>query len=225
MSITLTVTGNKSILESKFQPPVNLWDKCECGLIFFSAFNSIPNINNSNNVFAYGENGNQLKIPHGTYDLFDLTNYLQNKLVDCQLKIEPNSNNMKCSIYCSKTINFNVNNSIGQLIGFKKRKLEANKWHESEEPVNILPLAVIRIECDLVQGSFINGIAEHIIYEFVPNVASGHRYIEVPKNIIYLPVNKSSLTSVTVKIVDEFGNPVDFNGETIQLRLHLRRTT
>ena len=117
-----------------------------------------------------------------------------------------------------------MENSIGSLLGFSKTKLIANKWYESVNPVNILPVSVIRIECDLVLGSYINGLPSHIIHEFVPNIPPGHQYIEAPKNIIYFPINTKNISSITVKIVNEHGDYIDFRGENIQLRLHLRQS-
>lgn len=223
MSITLSITGHKSLLESYYHPPLSIGDKYECGLLYFSSINSVPNINASNNTFSYGEEGRQLQIPCGIYDLYDIGNYLESNLADCEIKIEPNNNTLKCLLFCSKTVHFDINNSIGQLLGFRRTKLEANKWHESETPVNILPLSLIRVECDLIHGAYTNGSASHIIHEFVPNVPPGHQYIEVPRNIIYFPINKSNISSITIRIINERGHLIDFKEENIQLRLHLRR--
>lgn len=224
MSLTLTMTGNEPILESHFQPPLSIEDNWECGLIFFSAINSISNVNTTNNIFAYGDDGETLKIPCGTYDLYDLLSFLETNVNNCEINIKPNTNTLKCSIYCTKTIHFEEKNSIAKLLGFNNKKLEANKWHESEIPVSILPVSVIRIECDVVQGSYVNGLPSHIIHEFVPNVPPGHRFIEVPNNIIYLPVIKKNISKITVKIVDSLGKCIDFRRENILLRLQLRKS-
>jgi hypothetical protein len=224
MSVTLTITGNKSILHSYFQPPIYTSDKYECGLLYFSALNSVPNINATNNVFTYGDEEKQLELPFGTYDLYDIGDYLQEKLTDCEIKIKANNNTLKCELYSTKTIHFDKTYNFATLLGFGKVKLEANKWHVSEKPVNILPLSSIRVECDFIKGSYTNGTPSHVIHEFVPAVPPGHRYIEIPKNIIYFPVNKSSLSSVTVKIIDSHGECIDFREENIQLRLHLRKS-
>lgn len=222
MSVTLSIAGNNSLLESYFQPPLTFGDQCECGLLNFTAVNSIPNITSCNNIFSY--DNKKLEIPVGNYDLESLVNYLENNIHACDIIIKASSNTLKCYLYCSKTVNFDVENCIGKLLGFSNVKLEANKWHESVNPVNILPLSVIRIECDLVQGSYINGLPSHIVHEFIPDVPPGYRFIEVPKNIIYLPVTKNSISSLTIKVVDESGNFIDFRGETVQLRLHLRKS-
>lgn len=222
MSYTLTFSGNQSMLETTFHPPLILEDDYECGLLYFSVFNAIPNITSDNNVFTYGEKNNEIKIPNGSYDLLDIYEYI-NDNIDCELRIKSNCNTSTVSIYCSKSINFKASTSIGSILGFQKGILEANKWHVSVNPVSILPVSVIRIECDLVQGSYIEGISSHIIYEFMPNVSPCYRFIEKPINIIYFPVKTKSIASVTVKIIDQNGNNINFGGENIQMCIHLRK--
>jgi hypothetical protein len=65
----------------------------------------------------------------------------------------------------------------------------------------------------------------HTIHEFSPDVLPGYKINEVPKNIIYLPLNTNSISSVTLELVDQDGNLIDFRGETITIRLHLRPST
>lgn len=136
MSITVTISGNKSELDTFFQPPLYLSGQFECGLLYFSVLNSIPNARINNNI-----------------------------------------------------------------------------------------IPVIRIECDLVHGSYSNGLPTHIIHEFVSNTATGQQIIEIPRNPIYFPVNKNTITSISIKIVDQFGFCINFREEhkNIELRLHIRK--
>lgn len=223
MSITLTITGNKSILQTKFLPPLNIDDSYECGLLYVSVFNSVPNINDINNTFFYGDGGECIKLPVGAYDIQHLCEHINNNTKDCKIEIDGNSNTLTCSLYCNKTVNFQNETGFGSLLGFPKVKLQPNKWHESVYPINILPLSLIRIECDLVHGSYTNGSPSHIIYEFVPNVPPGHRFVEKPRNIIYYPVMKNNISDITVKLIDLEGNIIDFREEEIVLCLHLRK--
>lgn len=223
MSISLTISGNQSMLETFFQPPLNLEGRYECGLLYFSVFNTIPNINDTNNIFSYGEVNDQIKIPRGSYDLHDICEYLKHNVKDCELKLESNINTSTCYLFCTKPINFDVNNSVGNLLGFPGTKLEANKWHASTNPMDILPVSLIRIECDLVHGSYTNGKSSHIIYEFIPDVPPSFRFLEKPKNIIYYPITNSNISSFTIQVVDQLGDHIDFGGENIQACLHLRK--
>lgn len=223
MSITLTITGHESVLQTEFNPPLILDDNYEGGLLYFSTFNTIPNINVNNNIFAYGKD-KQIKIPYGTYDLIDLHEYLKSELKNVQLQIKSNNNTLKCLLFCTEPIHFEVKNSIASILGFPHKILESNKWHESVDPVNIIPTSMIRIECDLVQGSYTNGLPSHIIHEFVLNVPPSHQIIEVPKNIIYFPITKKHISSIIVKILDLKGVPINFKNENIYLSLHLRKS-
>ena len=55
MSITRTLCGKTSVLTANYFPPIELAGNFECALIDFITFNSIPNIDESNNLFHFGE--------------------------------------------------------------------------------------------------------------------------------------------------------------------------
>lgn len=222
MSFTVSITGNDSFLTTYYSPPLQLDGEYECGLLYFSSFNSIPNIDDTNNMFHYGENDN-VKIPEGSYELEDINDFLKRNVKDCDLKLTCNNNTLTTKLFCSKDIHFNKSNSIGAILGFGNEILRSNKWHESRFPISILPTTIVRIECDIVSGSFVNGIPSHIIYEFAPNVPPGYRIIEIPKNIIYFPVNHNSVSNITVKILDGANKLVNLRKEEIQLYMHIKK--
>lgn len=221
MTITLTITGDSSEINTYFYPPITLDEKYECGLLYFSTFNSIPNITKNNNSLICGDE--KIEIPYGMYSLEDINDYLAN-LKTCKIELISNNNTLTCSVFCNKDINFNIENSIAPLLGFPKTILKANKRHTSSDPVHILPVTLIRIECDLVQGSFTNGKPSHVLYEFVPNVPPGYQFIEAPKQILYYPIQKKYLSSVKIRLTDLEGKTIDFQNEKIHLSLHLRKS-
>lgn len=59
-------------------------------------------------------------------------------------------------------------------------------------------------------GSYVNGRAGHVIYEFFPNVPAGYRLLEFPDPVIYLPITNNTINCITVRIVDQIGQLVDF---------------
>ena len=222
MSFTLSITGSSSNLLTNYSPALQLNGEYECGLLYFSTFNSIPNVNNSNNKVFYGDS-DLLELPEGSYELEDINDYLKGNLQDCTIKLSCNNNTLKTTVLSSKDINFAKNDSIGHLLGFGKDILKANILHESRFPVSILSTVVIRIECDIVSGSYVNGKPSHIIHEFVPNVPPGYRIIEIPKNLIYFPVNQNSISSINVKIRDDKNQLINLRGEEVQLYLHVKK--
>lgn len=222
MSFTLSITGTSSTLVTNYSPALQLDGEYECGVLYMSTFNSIPNIDNRNNNFYYGKN-KVIKIPEGSYELQDIDDYLKEHIQGCSFALTCNNNTLKTSILCSENINFDKENSIGNLLGFGSESIQANILTESPYPVSILSTTIVRIECDIVSGSFVNGKPSHIIHEFVPNVPPGYRIIETPKNVIYFPVTQNSLNTITIRILDVNNNLVNLRGEEIQIYLHLRK--
>lgn len=230
MSLTLTLNGTDSLLSADFLPPIELGEgEYECALIYFKSFNSIPNVDKSNNLFHYGDN--IITIPEGSYELDNIIHYLEqeinrtagddpNKTID----ILANTNTMKCLFYSPYyDIHFEKENSIGSIFGFSRKILPKNQVHNSDQPINILITNTIRVECNIVRGSFINNKSSHVLHEFSPSVPPGYQIIECPPNLIYLPLKTNTIQNLQVCIVNEEGNLVNFRNENITLRLHIRK--
>lgn len=221
MSLTLSITGNSSTLSTYYPNTLQLNGQYECALLHFSTFNSIPNIDETNNKFYYGSE--IIEIPEGTYELQDISDYLKSEIKGASIKLHCNNNTLKTTIHCTKDIDFEKENTFRRLLGFDKQILKGNKWHMSQFPVNILPTTVVRIECDIISGSYINGEPSHIIHEFALNVPPGYRIIEIPKNAIYFPINQNNISCIHIRLLDINNRLLNLRGEEVQLYLHLRR--
>jgi len=226
MSITLTLNGNSSILTNNFFPPIDLREKeYICGLADFQTYNSIPNIDEENNKFIIGDK--TVTIPIGSYEIEDIEKFLRKELQITKtdknkLIIRANNNTLKCEIFADMEIDFTREDTIGRLLGFSRKKLSLNKWHTSDLFVDINKINIIRVECNIISGTYIDGKEAHILHEFSINVSPGYKIIEVPKNVIYLPVTVNQISSITIKLLDQNGNLINFRGEAITIRLHLK---
>lgn len=301
MAKALTFSGKSSQLTVDYFPAIDLSDgDYVCGLVDFQTFNSIPNIDKTNNLFyvgyenffndellvnevgenesievesLYDDGDNNLnsndvnapqyvvvseqqqqqsetiatttktiknskikkrqpltsiQIPTGSYEVEDLYKYLKKvlKIRNVELLLRANKNTLQCEIMCSQPIDFTKPNNIGSLLGFRHEQiLEENIVHVSKLPADILKVNVIRVECSIIQGSYLNGQPSHSIHEFSPQVPPGYKIVEVPQHVIYFPVTVKNIHSISLSIVDQQNQLVDFRGETITVRLHIKKVT
>lgn len=226
-SMTVSLTGTSSTLEAHFFPPIELSSNKNyvLGLVELLSCNSIPNVDEYNNIFIAGNF--KLTIPTGSYELQDLEKYIKEHLRehDIEFSLKPNNSTLHSEIKCSEAVNFKIKNSIGSLLGFSPKILKANKIHSSDLPVRILKINSLRVECNITVGAYINGEKVHTIHQFFPSVPPGFKIIEVPSHIIYLPIGVKCIDYIQLRIVDQDGDLVNFRNEVITIRLHIKSTT
>jgi len=224
MGFTLTLNGNKSTLNASFFPPITLNEEYECGLVDLQTYNSIPNIDKNNFRFVIGDQ--LVEIPTGSYEIDDIYNYittvLKRSAPNINLEMKANNNTLKCEIKSNRMIYFNHQRTIGPLLGFSSTVLYPDMLHSSDLPVEINKVNSIRVDCNIINGSFFNDKATHTLHEFSPTVPPGYKINEVPRTVIYLPVTSQEIRSITIRLLDQNGDLINFQGENITVRLHLR---
>ena len=225
MSITLTLNGNTSVLVANYFSPIQLNEPYLCGLISCDTYHSIPNVDVQNNIFHIGDY--KIEIPIGSYEISDISDLITSKYYSLnpkgQLRIEANYNTLQTFIKSSlNTIYFDRERSIGSLLGFSNRVLKNGEEHHSDKPIDITKINLISIDSNIVSGSYINSTSAHTLHQFSLNVSPGYKITEAPANVIYLPLNTRTINTLVLKIVDQDGNLINFRGEKISIRLHLK---
>lgn len=235
MSTTVTFTGKSSVLTSNFINELELDERFDysCGLLDFTAYQSIPNIHSGNNNVYFTQKIDEdmekfytFKIPVGTYEYKELADYITDKFESYGItfSLTVSKQTLKTTIKCSVKLVFIEKDSFHRIFGFADREsITADTPIESEHIVKITTLNTIIIECDIVSGSYRNGEKSHSLYEFAPKVAVGYKIIEEPRNIVYLPIRTKRIRSIQLRIVDQNRNLVDFRGEEITCRIHIKR--
>lgn len=220
------------MLTADYYPQIELDDRYEyaLGLIGLHTYNTIPNVYEGHNKFYYADQ--VITIPTGSYEIGDLETYIQQQLVSPKndisnknaiLSIKPNNNTLRCEIKSIFSVDFRPADSIGHMLGYSKRVLDANKWYESDLPVQIIKVVTIRIECNIVTSTYYDTHLSHTLFEFSPSVEPGYSINIEPRNIVYLPINTRSINNITLTLLDQDGDPVNFRGEQIVIRLELKR--
>lgn len=182
----------------------------------------------------------KIHMPPGAYEIDeinkhiqeDLWNYLypdikvvNQQLIDDFFKMTANNNTLKCEIKSKFIVNFGCGNSLADLVGFANEKYQPSLKIESTMPINIMNFGLIRLDCNIIAGSYINGKEAHTIFSFDIDVEPGYKLTKEPHNIMYLPVTPSGrqyIDNITIRIVDDNGELLDFGGETINIILELK---
>jgi hypothetical protein len=211
-----------------------VYEDSEIALLCLQTYNSIPNINETNNTICFQKDEKlELCLRPGCYEIEDVINEIK-----YQLKIKTNSEQQKnidldmwvdkhdfrCNIKCDSLIYFPVTNSLASVLGFTQSTYEnAKHGIRSEKAVNINSVNSIKVICDIAQGSFNNNDPSHSIYEFFPTVESGAKIVQSPSNLIYYPILNSTIDSIRVNLVDQENNPIQNFEEKLTIVLHIKR--
>lgn len=135
---------------------------------------------------------------------------------DKVFSLEPNTNTMKCELSCM--------HSPARVLGFSPALYQRDRIHKSDFTVEIIGLRVIRVECNIISGTYVNNELCHVLYEYEIEVAPGYKLTKEPHHIINLPVIKQDhIDNITLRITNEFGELVNFRKEEIIVRLELKK--
>ena len=141
----------------------------------------------------------------------------------CYFEISANTNTLKSEMILKNNyeVHFRLYNFINSLLGF-----HSNSTHQEftslKNMVNILTINSIKVNIDLISGSYVSCSTQPTIYSFFPNVSLGYKIIENSHNLLYLPITADTIRSITIWLTDQNGNELNLRGENLSMRLHLR---
>ena len=150
----------------------------EVALIDLETYYSFPNIDVHNNVLQYfagankaNANAKTITIPIGAHELESANTEIQNALLangdEKAINFTFNKNTMLTTMTIKQgyDVSFDHPNSIGSLFGFTK-KIYKEGTYISENIINILSVNAILVHLNIVDGSYVNGFREPVIYSF-----------------------------------------------------------
>ena len=169
----------------------------------------------------------------GIYEVVDLNNTLKYILPDnVKVNITIDDIRLKSNLKINQTLIFTEKSFFYTILGFtQSRSYPLNDIdshyqliagsYKSDKPINITGIDKIHLKCDCIQGSFVNGIREPILYSFALSSPPGHNIYKEPRVKLFKKVNKSVLSHITFYFEDDDYKPVDFHGETISFTSQL----
>ena len=117
-------------------------------------------------------------------------------------------------------INFDIENAIAPILGFRKIVYKKSKF-TSQKILDIMGFSTISIHCNVISDVENNGNNTDILYTFTLTEPPGYLINIIPTNILYQNVTKDRIEYIEFHIKDEYGRPIDFNGDVLSFTLHL----
>ncbi|KAL4118952.1 hypothetical protein QTP88_011830 [Uroleucon formosanum] len=118
-------------------------------------------------------------------------------------ELKANSRTLKCMISCSHDVDLGVENSIAKLLSFRNVLYTTDATNESENIVNIMKINCIKVECNLITGSFCDRAPSQIIHQLYPTVPAGFKIVEVPRHPVFYGLNATSIIKVNIVLKDQ----------------------
>ena len=225
--------------EHLFQPLQTNYKQFKIAVTFLSGYNGIFNVTNRNNKFYFKKSFDdgefiQIRIPRGGYEIESINNEFKRIIIqkgyytetDYPFRITPNVSTLGSIVEIltpGPMISFVFDDSIGTLLGFNEILLWG-KYNLSDNQVDILWFDNIFIETDIAQGMIFKGRRTGIIHNLTMDVSPGYKYIEKFRSGLqwYMVETKDFISSINLKLMNEYGNLVSFNGKTITFSLSIK---
>ena len=235
----IDLSGKTCDFTTLFRHPIILDPnkKYEAAFLSLETYNSIPNITDENNKFVYsadnGRNWKTITLAKDAYELVEINNEIQRQMiVNSDYDRENNSfyvniSHSRLSAVVEITnhnykINFNVQNSIGKILGFEKETLSVG-YNKSPRIVNIMNINSILINISLIQGGYVNGERRQAIHSFFPRVGPGYKISVFPQpKLLFYPINSHYINDIRVWLTDQDNKLIDLQGERITIRIVIR---
>ena len=83
--------------------------------------------------------------------------------------------------------------------------------YKSERPINFSSIDEVHLKCDCIEGSIVNGVREHILYNFALDKPAFQKILKEPKIKLLKKLNKSVLSHIRLYLEDDDHKEVDSN--------------
>jgi len=233
---TIQIVSKTSDMRQKLKVPLQLDSNktYKVGLKYFAAYNNIQNITSENNELRYSLSDSTqwktISFTPGAYELNDLNETLQLHVPDEKIQLLPHkpTGGVILKLKPGVKVDFRHDKAFNSMLGFDPKIYTASCLAESRARIN-LDRSLIIIKCDLINSGMVtignNMIETQNILFSMPTftVPSNYRIIETPPRPEYLQITNSTISEISLRIVDENDVLYDFKGEEIVIKLHIKQ--
>ena len=238
MNTQLILSDNSSNF-SKYLDPAIIFEEnknYEAALAHLETYNSIPNINETNNNFQYstdkGQSWKTIIIPTDAYHYDQIGDEIHRQMSinnDYDVKEFKFYINFDIIRLCSLIrithedykVNFDCENSVGNVLGFNNEVLGFGN-HQSPNIVQITNINSILVNVDFISGTYLNNKQSSAIYNFYPKVGPGYKILLEPNHLFYLPITAKKLDRVRLWLTDQEGRSINLQGEILTVTIYIR---
>ena len=138
------------------------------------------NITETNNNLKYynGTDWRTVQLHIGGYKAIDDFNTRIKSIVENKdnITLEADTISLKTNFFWETDIDFNIEYSFGELLGFEKIVVGNSTSTESTRVVEITLIKNVSVQCNLVSSSYLNGKKTNILYRFTIPAALGYDF-------------------------------------------------
>jgi hypothetical protein len=194
-------SGPQNTFTQSIYPSIDCSQGATICVLSLSTFYTVKNITKLNNCLKIGDQN--YKIPEGNYNLTQLCEYISDLSDGDTLDLTPmySMNRIRCET--NKNIDFNVENSINEELGFNKQIYLAKQTHVSDKDPKLRHVQSLCVHCEGAVGSFLNGAQTNEIHCAHVLVPPTYRVISEPNNLVYYQIRNSHLSELKFTICDE----------------------
>lgn len=234
-SINVCLSGHGAALNTNFNPEIELdgGHEYSCCLLDFSIQTSQlwARIDEERNMFPVfyppSPSNNWIRLPNGTYPvelIAGAVEYYMPANLRVRLRFDKYTMKYRIETDAENRIGFSHPTSIGWIFGFAHKDLENKTRYDADYRLGVPDIETIRINCDLMaNGSFHNGASTTVLHEFRPKPHSDYKTIEQPQRLIYSPVIKRCISSISITVTDQNGELIDIPRAVYRCRINIKR--
>ena len=232
---TVHIISKSSEIRKIFNPPIRFDPNknYKIALKYFSVYNNIFNITEKNNVlkFKSSDDWQEIELTPGAYEIKNINDSIKrnDKTKDnIEFQADIPTGRVLMKLKNDYKVDLNHEKSFRNLLGFEP-KIYAEKSNLSENYACInAGRLLINVKCDCINSGYVNNgnllEIRNILFS-IPTytVQPGYKILETPNKPEYLRINKSQLSEINLRVVDENDLPYDFKGDDIVIKLHIKQ--